>query len=85
MQARPNSEALFVPSEITSSPPSPVIPWTFLSTCPPVLPHRQARPNSVALFVPSEITSFAFYSGNEKDRMVANVLFRWAAGYKGGD
>ena len=39
----------------------------------------------MALFVPSEITSFAFYSGNEKDRMVANVLFRWAAGYKGGD
>ena len=41
----------------------------------------QARPNSVALFVPSEITSFAFYSGNEKDRMVANVLFRWDLGW----
>ena len=45
------------------------------STC------MQARPNSVALFVPSEITSFAFYSGNEKDRMVANVLFRWDLGW----
>ncbi|GAX73324.1 hypothetical protein CEUSTIGMA_g778.t1 [Chlamydomonas eustigma] len=36
----------------------------------------KARPNSVALFVPSEITTYAFYDGKEKQRMVANAIFR---------
>lgn len=36
----------------------------------------RAHPNSIAVFVPSEITSYCFYGGGEKNRMVANVLFR---------
>lgn len=36
----------------------------------------RAHPNSIAVFVPAEITSYCFYDGEEKNRMVANVLFR---------
>ena len=61
-------------AEIKSSAPPSSAP-RFLC-CPPFPRHAQARPNSIALFVPAEITSFAFYDGNEKERIVANVLFR---------
>jgi len=37
----------------------------------------QARPNCIALFVPSEITSYCFYNGEEANRMISNVIFRW--------
>lgn len=37
----------------------------------------QARPNSNLVFLPSEITSAAYYMGAEKNRMVANCIFRW--------
>jgi|AntDeeMinimDraft_4_1070355.scaffolds.fasta_scaffold59056_1 3-ketoacyl-CoA synthase len=46
-----------------------------LSACT-ILIHIQARPNSVCVFIPSEITSACYYPGVEKNRMVANVIFR---------
>lgn len=39
----------------------------------------QARPNSVALFVTNETTTPAFYQGQDKHRLVTNVLFRMGA------
>ena len=47
-----------------------------MRSTPQVRDLLKARPNSVALFVPSEITSYAFYDGQEKQRMVANAIFR---------
>ena len=38
----------------------------------------QARPGSICVFVPTEITSYCFYPGLEKNRMVSNIIFRWA-------
>ncbi|KAF5830397.1 FAE1/Type III polyketide synthase-like protein-domain-containing protein [Dunaliella salina] len=36
----------------------------------------KARPNSVCVYVPAEITSACYYPGHEKNRMVANCIFR---------
>lgn len=39
----------------------------------------QARPNVNALFVTTETTTPAFYSGTERNRLVANLIFRMGA------
>lgn len=36
----------------------------------------KAHPNKICVFVPSEITTYCFYPGLEKNRMVANAIFR---------
>lgn len=39
----------------------------------------KARPNSVALFVTTETTTPAYYRGNDRHRLVTNLLFRMGA------
>ena len=41
--------------------------------------HPQAHPGSIAVFITNETTTPAYYKGEDKSRLIPNVIFRMGA------